>query len=210
MLTDASLGDDMDKHLLRSLLAAAVYLLAASASAADFNYDWLSAGALNVYPGGGITERGWFLDGSYAVAPQFTVEGDFDRASLNGCPALVAPQGQVLFIYCVKQASSDEDYRLGGGWHMPVTDDADLLVDAYYAHDQFHQGSTDFLVILQPPPPGFGCATGTTTVPGGCDFGTTQDRSGGGYLVAARLPLGRQPPQAGRAESAPVTEATRS
>ena len=32
----------------------------------------------------------------------------------------------------------------------------------------------------------------------------------GGYLVAARLPLGRQPPQAGRAESAPVTEATRS
>ena len=33
---------------------------------------------------------------------------------------------------------------------------------------------------------------------------------GGGYLVAARLPLRGQPPPAGRAESAPVTEATRS
>jgi signal transduction histidine kinase len=35
-------------------------------------------------------------------------------------------------------------------------------------------------------------------------------RASGGYLVAARLPLGSQPPPAGRAESAPVTEGTRS
>ena len=34
--------------------------------------------------------------------------------------------------------------------------------------------------------------------------------AGGGFLVAARLPLGSQPPLAGRAESAPVTEGTRS
>jgi signal transduction histidine kinase len=45
------------------------------------------------------------------------------------------------------------------------------------------------------------------SVGGGVEAGT---RAGGGFLVAARLPLGSQPPPADHAESAPVTEGTRS
>jgi len=175
----------MDKLLIRGLMAVALCLMAAPAAAADFDYDWVSAGMLNMYPGQGLIAHGWFLDGSAAVAPDFTVEGNFYRSELNGCPPVVSVPNQLQTFGCVAQASNSETYRLGGGWHRPVAEDADLLVDAYYAHGQSHQSSS--IVDFLPLPLGAVCPAPTVTVKGRCESSSTQDSSGGGYLVDAGL-----------------------
>lgn len=177
----------MDKRLLRGLMAMAICLAATQACAADFDYDWVSGGVLNAYPGSGLIAHGWFLDGSAAVAAGFTVEGNFYRSDLDGCPPVVLALGRVQEVVCVGYASNSETYRVGGGWHRPVAEDADLLVDAYYAHGQLHQSSTDIFLLPEPTPPGFNCDAGETKVSTGCEFGSTQDQSGGGYLVDAGL-----------------------
>ena len=175
----------MDKQLLGGLLAAALCLMAGPASAADFDYDWVSGGALSAYPGGGLIAHGWFLDGSVAVAADFTLEGNFNRLDLNGCPPVVLPFGQVQTFGCVGQSSNSETYRLGAGWHRPVADDADLLLDAYYAHGQSHETSSIVYFLL--PPSGGTCVPPDVLVMGHCESSNTQDSSGSGYLVDAGL-----------------------
>lgn len=175
----------MDKLLIRGLMAMAICLAAAQACAADFDYDWVSGGALSAYPGSGLIAHGWFLDGSAAVAADFTVEGNFYRSDLDGCPPVVLEPEQVQTFGCVGQSSNSETYRLGGGWHRPLADDADLLVDAYYAHGQLHQSSSIVYFLL--PPPGGICVPPDVLVKGHCESSSIQDSSGGGYLVDAGM-----------------------
>ena len=111
----------MHKRIFLGLAIAWLWVSATTASAADFDYDWLSGGALNLYPGAGLIEHGWFVDGSAAVAPQFSLEGTFYRTDQgNYCPQVALGRGVVRTFGCVGQASNRESYRVGGGCRGPL------------------------------------------------------------------------------------------
>ncbi|HEY3644759.1 MAG TPA: hypothetical protein VGM16_05410 [Gammaproteobacteria bacterium] len=166
----------MHRLCVRLLLALSLALSLGAAEAADFDYDWLSGGLMRNYPGG-IVEDGWFVDGSVAVSSQFTLQGDFYRLKYDQNLCLGTPGGLNTGI-CFGQSSRWDYLRLGAGWHLAMTDSADLLADAYYARDKNHDEVVNTVFA-----PGITCPANGFAIPGGCAEETTHDVTGSGYLL---------------------------
>lgn len=165
----------MDMRLLRGLLAAALCLCAASAAAADFDYDWVSTGVLRNHSGG-LIEHGGFVDGSYAVGSQFTVQGSFYQWRSTQGEQFCSTGTSANF--CDITAANRKYLRVGAGWHWSVADSADLLADAYYARNWLHEDFEEETFLVTPP-----CPAGSVAILNGCAQAGSADFTGSGYQV---------------------------
>ena len=164
----------MQRFCVRWLFGLAIALSLGTAQAADFDYDWLTAGVIQDDPNGGNSAHGWLVDGSYAFSSHFTLQGSYYKYDLDTAHCAVPTSCELL-------AKHSSLTLVGAGWHLPMADEVDLLVDAYLGrHDDRTQFTSERLG------PGIGtCPTGpgNVTIPGGCAQVSGFDDSGNSWQL---------------------------